>query len=58
MDEAVHVVLGDSLGDALSTVNVYIGVGEVPDLQSIDYSRSRIIDICTHLVGYWRPVRL
>lgn len=32
MDEAVHVVLGDSLGDALSTVNVHVGIGEVPRL--------------------------
>lgn len=32
VDEAVHVVLGDSLGDALSTVNVHVGVGEVPRL--------------------------
>lgn len=38
MDEAVHVVLGDSLGDALSAVNVHVGVGEVPELPSIDHS--------------------
>lgn len=37
VDEAVHVVLGDSLGDALSTVNVHVGVGEVPELPSIGY---------------------
>lgn len=30
MDETVHVVLGNSFGDALSTVHVHINVGEVP----------------------------
>lgn len=44
VDEAVHVVLGDSLGDALSTVNVHVGVGEVPKLPSIDYSSFQNID--------------
>lgn len=31
VDEAVHVVLGNSLGDALGTVNVHVDVGEVPE---------------------------
>lgn len=31
VDEAIHVVLGDSLGDALGAVNVHVGVGEVPE---------------------------
>lgn len=35
MDEAIHIVLGDSLGDALSTVNVNIIVGEIPGTLSI-----------------------
>ena len=30
MDESVNVVLGDSLGDTLRTVNVDVLVGEVP----------------------------
>jgi hypothetical protein len=41
VDEAVHVVLGDSLGDALSAVNVHVGVGEVPELPLIDHSSFR-----------------
>jgi hypothetical protein len=34
MNEAVDIVLGDSIRDALNTVNVDILVGEVPNMVS------------------------
>jgi len=30
VDESVHIVLGNGLGNALSTIDVHVGVGEVP----------------------------
>ena len=35
MDEAIDIVFGDSLGDALGAVNVDINVREVPDAPSV-----------------------
>lgn len=37
VDESVHIVLGNGLGDALSTINVDVGVREVPIPPLITY---------------------
>lgn len=58
MDEAVDIVLGGGLDNALDTVDVDISVGEVPGIGSIDRFSTPYDRSCTHLVGYWRPTRL
>jgi hypothetical protein len=39
MDESINVVLGGGLGDPLGTVNVHVGVREVPGPPSAELSR-------------------
>ena len=59
MDKAVDVVLGDGLDNALDTVDVHIGVGEVPEFHinmTIPPLDQKLWH--THFVGYWRPTRL
>lgn len=57
MDEAVDIVLGNSIGNTLDTVDVDILVGEVPDIVR-NHLFIYATHTATHLVGYWRPTRL
>lgn len=41
MNESVNVVLGNSLGNSLSTIDMNVGVGEVPE--TISFPSSNIL---------------
>lgn len=57
VNEAVDIVLGNSIGNTLDTVDVDVFVGEVPGIVR-NHLFIYISHTITHLVGYWRPTRL